>query len=159
MENTPDASMKFSQTFTAWYKYKLPAKHWLKDEYVNYDAVSEDWFLNADFESLYQDYFDGARYDGALDKTTPDFMDVGRLIQLSYNRLVRPEHQQDFAAAVNVALTKFDAPLTFINGDFAAPSAREETVRRFAANGMAHKIAAVVFLALMLLSMLQNCSV
>lgn len=159
MENTSDASMKFSQTFTAWYKYKLPAKHWLKDEYVNYDTVSESWFLTADFERLYQDYFAGAHYDGVLEKAEPGFLDVGCLIQLSFNHLVRPEHQADFAAAVNVALAKFNAPLTFINGDFVPPSASEEAVRRFAGNNMAHKIAAVVFLALMLLSMLRNCGV
>lgn len=158
MENTSDASTKFGQTFAAWYKYKLPAKQWLKDGYAGRDD-DENWFLTADFEALYRDYFPGGHYDGVLEKAEPDFQDIGRLIQLSYNCMVRPEHREDFAAAVNVALDKFDAPLIFSNGDFTPRTASQGVIRAVAGNSLAHKIAAVVFLVLMLLSMLRGCGV
>lgn len=156
-QNTTDASLEFSRNFAAWFKHDFPGQHWLKEQYVRRDEISGSDVLSLDFDAVYRSYFPDVGYNGFLDQPAPSFYDVGMLIRLTYDELIRPESRDAFAQLVNLRLREFNAPLKFVQGGFV--NLNDETAPPKIANRVtiAHKVAAALFIILVLVSVLRGC--
>lgn len=155
-QNTTDASFAFSRNFLFWFKSDFPGQKWLKDEYVRCDEATGRCTLNVNFEAAYRAYFPDLAYNGVLERDTPSFYDVGMLIELAYNELIRPESRDAFAQLVNLRLREFNAPLKFTPDGFISLTndAPPKLTNRVT---MAHKIAAALFILIVVISVLRGC--
>ena len=158
-QNTTDASLQFSQSFTIWFKTEFPGQKWLKDEYVSRDVTTGAYRLNVDLDAAYRSYFPDLSYSGVLEQFEPSFYDTGMLIELAYGELIRPESRDAFAQLVNLRLREFNAPLRFLQGGFVSMSNNPTLSTTKLTNNITtvHKAAAALFIVLILVSVLRGC--
>lgn len=156
-QNTNDASLQFSRNFAAWFKNDFPGQRWLKDEYVRRDETTGAVMLNVDFNAAYRSYFPDLSYNGVLDQPSPSFYDIGMLIKLAYDELIRPESRDAFAQLVNLRLREFNAPLKFAQGGFVNLDDAAASPKIANRVTMAHKVAAALFIVIVLVSVLRGC--
>lgn len=157
--NSGNAGLLFSKNFIDWFKQDFPSQNWLKDQYVSFDEVSGAYALKVDFNAVYRNYFSNLAYNGVLEQADPGFADTGMLIDLIYGELIKPESRAAFTQLVNLRLKEFNAPLKFVNGGFENIGAEADapTVKTINRVTVAHKVAAALFIVIIMLSVMRGC--
>lgn len=160
--NNNDPSLQFSRNFLDWYKTDFLRQGWLKDHYVRYDESAGIYRFNVNFNAVYRAFFPNLEYNGVLEQENPQFYDTGMLIELTWGELIEPAGREAFSQLVNLRLQKYNAPLVFQNGRFINPNANKAPANNAQRQSpgqitMAHKIAAALFIVLVLLAVLKGC--
>lgn len=110
MVDSGDNGMVLADELIGWFLRELPYKNWLKDNYVKWDDDGVMAHLNIDFNVLYRKYL-GTDYNNVLEKEPVSFYEIGSLILLTWQTLLKEEFKDAFADEINLKLKYFEAPL------------------------------------------------
>lgn len=121
---------QFCTNFRRWYKTHLPAKQWLKSEYVHFDERRRRPTISIDFYELFDRYME-TPYSGVMEKTNFTLFDIKNVLELTHEHLIQRGAREGFAAEVNRQLVTFQSPYRLCGGKFIRPKVEIQNVVSF----------------------------